>query len=147
LIREPKRDAVVVAPGAHPVFYERRVIKAGVTNQRWMSVSDYSVQRDRYCLEYLAALLGRSASELELRETYSELITWSGIQRYKIDVISLRELVTGNFERLKKQCVERNLLSQSEAEALRPNLIITVQDLRENKTPRLPDIPGVAKKH
>jgi hypothetical protein len=143
LIQEPKRDAVVVAPGAHPVFYERRVIEAGVTNQRWMSVSDHSVQRDRYCLEYLAALLDQSASELELRETYSKSILWSGIQRYKVEVISLRELVAGNFERLKKQCVERNLLSESEAEVLRPNLIITVRDLRENKTPQLPEISGV----
>jgi len=47
-------------------------------------------------------------------------------------VISFRELVIGNFERLKKQCIERNLLSEAEAEALRPNLIITVRDMREN---------------
>jgi len=145
LILDPKRDAVVVAPGAHPVFYERLVIEPGVTNQRWMSVADHSVQRDRYCLEYLAALLGQSADELGLRETYTDLIAWSGIERYKVDVISFRELVIGNFERVKKRCVEGNLLSESEAEALRPNLIITVRDMRENKTPQLPEISGVAK--
>jgi hypothetical protein len=144
LIQEPIRDTVVVAPGAHPVFYERQVIEPGVTNQRGMSVADHSVQRDLYCLEYLAALLGQSASELELRETYSKSIAWSGIERYKVDVISFRELVIGHFERLKKQCIERNLLSEAEAEALRPNLIITVMDMRENKTPPLPEISGVA---
>jgi len=143
LIQEPERDAVVVAPGPHPVFYERKVIEPDVTNQRWMSHADHSVQRDRYCIEYLAALLGQSADELGLRETYSKFIAWSGIERYKVDVISFRELVIGNFERLKKRCIERNLLSESEAEALRPNLIITVRDLRENKTPRLPEISGV----
>jgi len=142
LIQEPERDAVVVALGAHPVFYGRQVIEPGVTNQRGMSVADHGVQRDLYCLEYLAALLGQSASELRLRETYSKSIAWSGIERYKVDVISFRELVIGNFERLKKQCMERSLLSEAEAEALRPNLIITVMDMRENKTPPLPEISG-----
>jgi hypothetical protein len=51
----------------------------------------------------------------------------------------------GKFKRLKKQCVEKGLLSETEAEALEPNLIITVNDLRENKTPPLPEISGVAK--
>src|SRR5262249_54503987 len=93
LIQEPERDAVVVAPGRHPVFYARQVIEPDVTNQRWMSLADHSVQRDLYCLEYLAALLGQSADELGLRETYSKFIAWSGIVRYKVDMISFRELV------------------------------------------------------
>jgi hypothetical protein len=139
LIPEPKRDAVVVAPGKHPVFYERFPLGIGV------SFSDQGVQRDRYCIEYLASLLNLSASQLELRERYSQSIAWAGIQQYKVDVISFRELVKGNFERLKKQCVERNLLSETEAEALKPNLIITVNDLRENKTTPLPDISDTAK--
>jgi len=143
LIQNPERDAVVVAPGRHPVFYKRQVTEPGVTNQRWMSDADHSVQRDRYRLEYLAALFDQSVSELGLRERYSNSIAWSGTQRYKVEVISLRELVTGNFERLKKQSIERNLLAEAEAEALKPNLIITVMDLRENKTPPLPEISGV----
>jgi hypothetical protein len=139
LIQEPKRDAVVIAPGAHPVFYERHAFGRGG------SFGDQSVERDRYCLEYLVALFDQSVSQLALRESYFKAIAWSGTQQYKVEVISLRELVAGNFERLKKQCVERELLSEAEAEALRPNLIITVRDMRENKTPQLPEISGVAK--
>jgi len=145
LLQEPKRDAVVVAPGAHPVFCERQVIEPGIANQRGMSVYDHSVERDRYCIEYLAALLDQNVSEMELRERYFKLIAWSGIQRYKVDVISFRELVKGNFERLKRRYVEKELLSESEAEALKPNLIISVYDLRENKTPPLPEISEMAK--
>jgi hypothetical protein len=145
LMDQPIRDAVVVAPGPHPVFYERQVVEPGVTNQRWVGSADRSVERNLYCLEYLAALLDQSPSELKLQETYSKSIAWSGIERYKVDVISIRGLVIGNFERLKKRCVERNLLSESEAEALRPNLIIAVNDVRKNQTPQLPEIPGVAK--
>jgi hypothetical protein len=145
LIDQPRRDAVVIAQGPHPVFYERQVVEPGIENQKGAGVTDQSVERSLYCLEYLAALLGQGASELELREKYSKSIAWSGIKRYKVDVISFRELVIGNFERLKKQCVERKLLSEAEAEALRPNLIITVRDMRENKTPPLPEISGVAK--
>jgi hypothetical protein len=144
LIHRPSRDAVVVAPGPHPVFYERRVTEPGRANQKGLSVYDQSVDRDRYCLEYLAALLNQNESELELRTSYYKSIASSGIKSYKAEVISLRELATGNFERLKKQCIERNLLSEPEAEALRPNLSITVRDLRQNKTPQLPEIPGVA---
>lgn len=145
LIQEPERDAVVVAPGVHPVFYRRQVIEPCVTNLRGTSVADHSVQRNLYCLEYLAALFYQSVSELELRETHYKSIAWSGTQRYKVEVISFREFVIGNFERLKKRCVELNLLSEAEAEALKPNLIIRVMDMRENKTPKLPEIPGVAK--
>ena len=142
LIQDPKRDAVVVAPGPHPVFYERQVFGTGMS---WTSDDDQSVPRDRYCLEYMATLFDQSVSELELRETYSKSIAWSGIERYKVEVISFRELVAGNFERLKKQCVERDLLSEEEAEALKPNLTITVRDMRENKTPPLPEILEMAK--
>jgi hypothetical protein len=145
LTDEPKRDAVVIAPGPHPIFYERQIIEPGRTNQKGVSVYYRSVERDRYCLEYLAAMFNQSVSELTLRESYFKAIAWSGVERYKVDVISLRELVMGNFERLKKQCIERNLLSEAEAEALNPNLIITVRDLRENKTPQLPEISGVTK--
>ena len=145
LIDQPRRDAVVIAQGPRPVFYERQVVEPGIANQKGAGVTDQSVERSLYCLEYLAALLGQGASELELREKYSKSVAWSGIKRYKVDVISFRELVIGNFERLKKQCVERKLLSEAETEALRPNLIITVNDLRENKTPQLPEITGVAK--
>jgi hypothetical protein len=134
-----RRDAVVVAPGAHPVFYERRDFGAGGCP------IDYPVDRDRYCLEYLASLLDQSVSELGLRENYSKSIVWSGAQSYKVDVISLRALVMGNFDFLKRRCVESGLLSESEAEALKPNVVVTVNDLRENNTPPLPEIPGVAK--
>jgi hypothetical protein len=139
LTQQPKRDAVVVAPGAHPVFYERLAVGSGA------SFSDYGVNRDRYRLEYLASLLGQSVSELGLRERYTKLINWSGVQSYKVDVISFRELVKGNFERLKERCVEKELLSATETEALKPNLIITVNDMRENKTPALPEISGEVK--
>ena len=139
LTQEPKRDAVVVAPGEHPIFYRRSPLGSGG------SFDDRGVERNRYCLEYLAALLGLSVSRMELRERYSKSVAWSGIQDYKVEVISFRELVKGNFERLKRQCVDKELLSDSEAEALRPNLIITVNDLRKNKTPQLPEISGVEK--
>jgi hypothetical protein len=139
LTQEPTRDAVVVAPGEHPVFYQRYPFGSGV------SFGDRGVERNRYCLEYLAALLDLSVSQMELRERYSKSIAWSGTQDYKVEVISFRELVKGNFERLKRQCVDKELLSESEAEALKPNLIITVNDLRENKTPPLPEISGVVK--
>ena len=147
LIDRPRRDAVVIAQGPHPVFYERQVVEPGIANQKGAGVTDQSVERSLYCLEYLAALLGQGASELELREKYPKSIAWSGIKRYKVDVISFRELVIGKFERLKRQCVDKELLTESEAEAeaLRPNLIITVRDMRENKTPPLPEISGVAK--
>ncbi|MBO0860936.1 MAG: hypothetical protein J2P21_21120 [Chloracidobacterium sp.] len=138
LTDEPERDAVVVAPGAHPVFYERQVVEPGVANQRGIGVYNGSVERDRYCIEYLAALL--QVSQLEIQERYSKSIVWAGIEQYKVEAISFRELVKGNFERLKRQCVEKELLSESEAESLNPNLIITVRDLRENKTPQLPEI-------
>jgi len=139
LIQEPKRDAVVVAPGAHPVFYERHALGLGA------SFNDQSVDRDRYCLEYLAVLLGQSANELGLRETYSKSIAWSGIERYKVDVISFREQVIDNFELLKRRCIAWDLLSESEAEELKPNVNVTVNDMRENKTPALPEISGVSK--
>jgi hypothetical protein len=139
LTQEQTRDAVVIAPGAHPIYYERRDFGSGA------SFTDHGIPRDLYCLEYLAALINQSVSQLGIRERYSKSIAWSGIQSYKVDVISFRELVKGNFERMKKQCVERNLLSETEAEALKPNLLVTVTDLRENKTTPLPDISETAK--
>jgi hypothetical protein len=76
-------------------------------------------------------------SQLEIRE---RSIVWAGIEQYKVEAMSFKDLVEGNFERLKRRCVEKELISESEVEALKPNLIITVKDLRENKTPQLPEI-------
>src|SRR5262245_33931613 len=113
LIDTPKRDAVVIAPGAHPVFYERQTVEPSVSNQRGFGAVDNGVDRDRYRLEYLAALLDQHIEELRLREKYYHSFTWAGAERYIREVARIREGVIKDSDELKKRLVEKGLLSDS----------------------------------
>jgi hypothetical protein len=146
LIDEPKRDAVVIAPGPHPVFYEREVYWLNSTNQRSGGSRDQSVDRNLYRMEYLAFLLNKGVEELKLKNFYHHTIIWAGSKHYTTEVMRLKESIIKDFEHLKTTLVERELLSESEAEGLAPNLILTELDFRQNKSSPLPEVPGLNKR-
>jgi len=133
---EPIRDAVVIAPGIHPIFYERRLYYPG--NPVGISESVTGIDKDRYTIEYLAALLDKRIDELELKAAYSHSIVWTGTEGYRQDVMRIKESVIGDFSQVKKHLTEVELLTTSEAEEVKPNLNIRITDLRRNKKYQLP---------
>lgn len=139
LTGESKGDAVLVAPGLHPVYYERRILD----DRSGISSSDSSVDRNRYSIEYLAGMLGKSAEEIKLQDKYSHSIVWAGSAKYGRKIERIRRDVKRDFEYLKELLKREGLLTASEAEAAYINLSVVVVDLRKRKIPRPPEIPGV----
>jgi len=139
LTSEPKGDATMFAPGAHPVYYERRVLR----EREGISSSDFGVERDRYTIDYLADILGKSTEEIKLQCTYSDSIVWAGSAKYRRKIERIRRNVKRDFEYVKEQLKVKGLLTSSEAEAAYMNLSIVVVDLRKLKLPQPPEIHGV----
>jgi hypothetical protein len=92
---------------------------------------------------YLAVMLDTIRSQLSLQDEYTPRIAWSGARSYLNGVVRIREDVIRDFDELKKQLVEKGLLTPAESVSLRMNLNILVYDLRNNKTAKLPEIYGV----
>jgi hypothetical protein len=143
LTDELSRDGVVIAPGPHPVLYDRDLNEPGIVHRPW---SDKSIDWNEYRLEYLALLLERPTTELRLRKSYTHVITWANSKQYASEVIKIRESVIGDFEDLKKRLIDKERLTNSEAEELKPNMILNVIDARKNKTVPLPEIQGFLKR-
>jgi len=139
LNENPVRDAVVIAPGIHPIFYERKVYFPGDSIST--SESFNGIDRDRYTIEYLAALLDKRKEELRLKEHYYHRIVWAGIEVYRQDVMRIREAVIEDYNQVKKNLTEVELLTSSEAEELSPSLKVTISDRRLNNKIQLPDVP------
>src|SRR5262245_35028627 len=138
---EPIRDAVVIAPGIHPIFYERRLYYPG--NPVGISESVTRIDKDRYTIEYLAALLDKRIDELALKAAYSHTVAWAGTEGYRQDVMRIKESVIGDFSQVKKHLSDVELLTTLEAEEVKPNLVIRITDMRRNKKYQLPEISGV----
>ena len=138
LNENPVRDAVVIAPGIHPIFYERHVYFPGDSINASESFS--GIDKDRYTIEYLAALLDKRKEELRLKEHYYRRIVWTGIEVYRQDVLSIREAVIEDYNQIKKNLTELELLTSSEAEELSPYLKVNIADRRLNNRFQLPEV-------
>jgi hypothetical protein len=138
LVEQESRGAVVVAPGPHPIYYERQIVQPGVAGQTGVSSSETFRDRDKFRMEYLAVLLQTTIEGLKLNPQLSFSIAWNGTEHYKKEVKHIREKVEGSYKALIKELIERGLLSSQEAGTLAPSISIFVQDLRRDKRIQLP---------
>jgi hypothetical protein len=143
LIENAEHGAIVASPGLHTIYYERRVAQPGVSGQIGVGSVDRHEDRDRYRLEYLAALLNSKAQDLKIEPQRSQSIFWQGPKEYQRRVAEIRQQTHERYQQLIKRLFENNLLSDSEANSLAPTLVIKVNDLRTNSSVPLPEIHGV----
>jgi hypothetical protein len=142
LKESPERGAVVVAPGHNPIYYKRTV-----SDRRIIADASFkSCNKNHYNhLEYLAALLNTTADELKLEAYPSHSITWQGAEKYQRKMAQIQQQVKASYEQVIQRLLEKNLLTDSEADGLAPMVVVTIEDLRKNPSVPLPAIPGVVK--
>jgi hypothetical protein len=125
----PLRGDVVVAPGPHTVYYRRHF--------GW---STYNTQndRDQYRREYLALLVGQDLRLFNFDTRVYRTIQWTGADEFTRQVGNLGERERIIFRTLVNDLLQKGLLSEEEATALKPNISIVVQDMRKDKSISLP---------
>jgi hypothetical protein len=121
----PQRGDVAFAPGPHTVYYRR---------QMGSGFSDSKVDRDPYRREYLAYLLGRELSSFTFNPRAYDTILWKGPEDFTRDFALLWESKKNMFQMLVHDLRERDLLSDEEAESLKPNISFQIHDEREDKS-------------
>lgn len=119
----PQRGDVVLAPGPHTVYYHRG----------WAS-SDSEVDRDLYRREYLAYLLGKELSSFTFNPRAYHTIQWKGPEEFTRELTLLWESKKSMFQMLVHDLRVSHLLSDAEAESLRPNISLQVRDSRQDQS-------------
>jgi hypothetical protein len=140
-----KRGHVVVAPGVHPIYYERIVVEPEKHRHIPAGRSYYGWQKNQYLLGYFAVLLKTNIEGLQFTHQPSRWIEWKNSSHYKQMVAIIRSEIASSYNALKNRLIERELLSVTEAESLAPKIVIQVFDSRADKRIKLPEISGEVK--
>lgn len=145
LTENPKRGAVVVAPGVRPIYYERTVYDGIKQKHIPAGRSYYGWEKNRYILEYLVVLFKTNIEGLQFTHQPSRGIEWKNSAHYKHMAGVFRAEVESGYGALKSRLVERELLSAGEAESLTAKIAVQVYDSRGDKRIKLPEISGEVK--
>ena len=134
LTAHASRDAVVVAPGKHPVYYIRA--------ERYEAGCGYSYTpyiRDFYRIEYLTDLIDTTADALKLDARPSHTIICKDARQCRAELAGVRRLIEQSYALMVSGLVEKSLLDASEAAGMPPDITFRLYDERQKKAFPLPD--------
>src|SRR5262249_37171485 len=107
-------------------------------NQVSVGGGDSGGDKDERRAEYLAALLDTSVEGLGFNRTPSYTILWRGLTQFEAEIARARKEMGESYGRLLERLMEKNLLAESEASALKPQIRLRIFDYRENKSIPIP---------
>lgn len=143
LTNQQTPGAILVAPGPHPIYYERTVVEPGhemlldSPGVQWNS--HFGDRRDPMRLEYLAMMLGVPADKVRFDTKPLRTIQWSGQEHYARTLEGVCTLVLGKFDSLKALLTARGLITSSEAAAIHARVHLKIFDFRQDKRIPLPE--------
>jgi hypothetical protein len=134
LVARAERDAVVVAPGRHNVYYVRGPWPRGCDGMLACEVS-----RDTWRVEYLADLLDTTVENLKLNAFQRREIVCKDEEQCRLALAGLRDEIVGSYSTLLARLAKENLLDPADASELKPDITLDITDWRGKKTFPLPD--------
>jgi hypothetical protein len=130
------RGAIVLAEGPHPVYYTR---KASPPDSIPSGASSLTIEaptaQDR--LKYFEELVEHW---LPVEAVEEVTFKWTTAQRLRTDIAKHRETMNRNYREMLGLAQKANLLTAAEAKDLVPLIDVRLNDLRRNKSARLPDV-------
>lgn len=130
------RGATVLSEGPHPVYYTRKR-----SPPDWVPSGPSGLTIDapdaKERLEYLEELLEHW---LPVEPVEEITLQWTTSERLRADVARHRERIGRKHGELIALAQKRKRLTAAEAKALVATIDVQVQDLRRNKSTRLPDL-------
>ena len=137
LTNEQSAGGVMVAPGPHPIYYERTVVQPG--DKMGVENSYRDDNRDPRRLEYLALMLDLPTEEVRFDTNPVRTVQWSTQEDYRRAVEEICQLVLKAFDSLHALLAARGLITSSEAAAIRAHVHLRVFDNRQDKSIPLPE--------
>jgi hypothetical protein len=134
LTTEAERDAVVIAPGKHPVFYRRSASPYGGCGS-----SSLPRVRDELRVEYLARLLDTSEDGLDFDARFSESVVCKDAKQCRRELAGVRGRIEQSYAALVGRLVEKGHLDGAGDAPAAPPLTFTLHDYRRRKSFPLPD--------
>ena len=127
------RDAVVVAPGKRPVFYQRSTTPYGGPGFAMPLV------RDIARVEFLAALLDATEDGLDFNARPSESVVCKDARECRRELAGLRGRIEQSYAALVGRLVEKSLLDGVGDAPAAPPMTFTLYDHRRSRSFPLPD--------
>lgn len=138
-LAEPGAGATLLAGGADPSYYRRKVgrlysdIEGG---GHCGNVIEFS--RDVLRQHYLARMLGHEQDDPPLKASIQQVIVWEDGKAYLACLKDFVQQQQAAFKDVADELKNDQLITEDEAITARPHIEITVVDYREDKTTPLP---------
>ncbi len=134
-LAEPGADATLLADGADPAYYKRKVGRLYSNTEGGGHCSTViAYKRDLLRQHYVTRLLDETQDEPPLKTSIQQTILWENDKAYLAYLTEFvqqqQEVFAEVARRLKSDC----LLTEDELAAVKPHLEITIVDDREDKT-------------
>lgn len=133
LMSEAARDAVVVAPGKHPVFYRRSTSPYGG------GCYSTATAKDVVRVEYLAALLDKLEGDLDFDARPSESVVCKEARQCRRELAGVRARIEQSYTALVSRLVEKGHLDGPGDAPASPPMTFTLWEQRRRRTFPLPD--------
>jgi hypothetical protein len=127
LTMSSRRGDVVLVGGPHPVYYRRQVNP---------SSEDRMFDRDEYRGDFVASVLPTTPMKGHMRFD----VAWQSDQGYRDEVSRLREQTLAGYQEIVDSLIKKGLLPAEDA-ALKPHIVVGIEDQRTNKARDLPPTP------
>jgi hypothetical protein len=125
--------AVVLATGPKPMYYRRHVSPSGMPPSRGSSTGGGPSSEERFT--YVSALLGIDSNQLPVQGVEVHSVAWRGMSRTDDAIEQIRANIVQRYAELVRLLVQRELLQDHEAAALRrPAIKIEIHDARSDQS-------------
>jgi hypothetical protein len=134
-----KAGAIVFVVGPHPVYFERR---EHLSEYDQGGVRNCSQLRDRnpFRVDYLIELTKTTSGQINFSSEPSFRIIWKGLMPYQREIRRIKAEVKQSYNQLLEKLIAAELLTQSDANDLAPQIELQIHDIRKDKNVALPKL-------
>jgi hypothetical protein len=127
-----ERNATVVAPGRHVIYYLSRPFPGG---SHGCELRD----RDNLRVEYLADLLNTSEEDLKFGAHLWREVVCKDAAQCRRAIAGVRDEISKSYDALLGRLLKESLLDPAEAGELKPDITLDIMDYRDKRMFPLPD--------
>ena len=142
---KPDHSDGLVSDGRHPIYFQRKLVRAGEFFGNNSGCENH-FSRNENKLGYLADMLGVKDSEIGISLSNYSTIEWKSAEQYRRQMANIENQMESRFADFVVRLVMNGLVTIDDAATLRPNLLFTVHDLRNDTSVKLPKIASQVSK-
>ena len=136
--------ATLLANGPRPVYVKRRErADPGIVG----GGRSWTLDRAKLAAEWAASLLGTDTEAIGLPDKKFLSVAWTGAETdpmsFRDKVVAARDAQAAPVWRVARRLLEARLLTRAEAYAFEPDVVVEIEDTREDRATALPELPAL----